>query len=368
MAFIVMRYQAVNANIMSLGGIAIAIGAMVDAAIVMIENAHKHLERWRHENPGRDPDAAQQMELIGTAASEVGPALFFCLLIITLSFVPVFTLEAQEGRLFAPLAFTKTYSMAAAAGLSVSLIPVLMVAFIRGHIRDESQNPLNRALIGAYRPVIGWVMQRPWLTLGIAVLLLAATAYPALRIGSEFMPPLNEGTLLYMPTALPGLSAGKAAELLQQTDRLIKQFPEVKSVFGKAGRAETATDPAPLEMSETTIEFKPANQWRAGLTIDKLTGQLDAALHIPGYSNIWVPPIRNRIDMLATGIKSPVGIKVAGPDLNVIERVGGQIEQLIKTIPGTASAFSERVTAGRYIEAKINRLAAAPRATSGVVR
>ncbi len=359
MAFIVMRYQGVNANIMSLGGIAIAIGAMVDAAIVMIENAHKHLERWRHENPGRDPDAAQQMELIGTAASEVGPALFFSLLIITLSFVPVFTLEAQEGRLFSPLAFTKTYSMAAAAGLSVSLVPVLMVAFIRGHIRDELQNPLNRALIAAYRPAIAWVLHRPWLTLGMAVLLLAATAYPVLRIGSEFMPPLNEGTLLYMPTALPGLSAGKAAELLQQTDRLIKQFPEVKSVFGKAGRAETATDPAPLEMSETTIEFKPAKQWRAGMTIEKLTRELDAALHIPGYSNIWVPPIRNRIDMLATGIKSPVGIKVAGPDLNVIERVGGQIEQLIKTIPGTASAFSERVTGGRYIEAKINRLAAA---------
>ena len=359
MSFIVMRYQGVNANIMSLGGIAIAIGAMVDAAIVMIENAHKHLERWRHGNPARDPTAAQQLELVGTAASEVGPALFFCLLIITLSFVPVFTLEAQEGRLFAPLAFTKTYAMAAAAGLSVTLVPVLMVAFIRGHIRDELQNPLNRALTAAYRPVIAWVMQRPWLTLGIAALLLAATAYPALRIGSEFMPPLNEGTLLYMPTALPGLSAEKAAELLQQTDRMIKQFPEVKSVFGKAGRAETATDPAPLEMSETTIEFKPASQWRPGMTIEKLTAQLDAALHIPGYSNIWVPPIRNRIDMLATGIKSPVGIKVAGPDLKVIERVGGQIEQLIKTIPGTASAFSERVTGGRYIEVKIDRLAAA---------
>ena len=359
MAFIVMRYQGVNANIMSLGGIAIAIGAMVDAAIVMIENAHKHLEAWRHSNPGRDPTTSEQMELIGTAAAEVGPALFFCLLIITLSFVPVFTLEAQEGRLFSPLAFTKTYSMAAAAGLSVTLVPVLMVTFIRGHIRDESQNPLNRVLIAAYRPVIRWVLELPWLTLGIAVALLAATAWPLLRIGSEFMPPLDEGTLLYMPTALPGLSAGKAAELLQQTDRIIKTFPEVKSVFGKAGRAETATDPAPLEMSETTIEFKPQNQWRKGMTMEKLTADLDAALHIPGYSNIWVPPIRNRIDMLATGIKSPVGIKVAGPDLKVIEQVGGQIEQLIKTIPGTSSAFSERVTGGRYVEVKLDRLAAA---------
>ncbi|MGH7186122.1 MAG: efflux RND transporter permease subunit, partial [Pseudomonadota bacterium] len=301
MAFIVMYYQGVNANIMSLGGIAIAIGAMVDAAIVMIENAHKHLEAWRHENPGRDPNAAEQMELIGAAAAQVGPALFFSLLIITFSFLPIFTLQAQEGRLFSPLAFTKTYAMAAAAGLSVTLVPVLMVAFIRGHIRDESQNPLNRVLIAAYRPVIGWVMRRPWLTLGIAALLLTATAYPVLRIGSEFMPPLNEGTLLYMPTSLPGLSAGKAAEILQQTDRIIKSFPEVKSVFGKAGRAETATDPAPLEMSETTIEFKPQDQWRPGMTIEKLTAELDAALHIPGYANIWVPPIRNRIDMLATG-------------------------------------------------------------------
>ncbi len=395
MSFIVMRHQGVNANIMSLGGIAIAIGAMVDAAIVMIENAHKHLEAWRHKNPpalsggppstssgqalllrgrgsvppfgkgGRggisvaEPDAATRMELIGTAAAQVGPALFFCLLIITLSFVPVFTLEAQEGRLFSPLAYTKTYAMAGAAGLSVTLVPVLMVAFIRGRILDESKNPLNRALIAIYRPVIGWVLRWPWLTLGGAILLLAGTAYSIRNVGSEFMPPLNEGTLLYMPTALPGLSAGKAAELLQQTDRMIKQFPEVKSVFGKAGRAETATDPAPLEMSETTIEFKPENQWRPGMTIDKLTAELDAALRIPGYANIWVPPIRNRIDMLATGIKSPVGIKVAGPDLKVIERIGAQIEQLIKAVPGTSSAFSERVTGGRYVEVKIDRAAAA---------
>ncbi len=359
MSFIVMRYQGVNANIMSLGGIAIAIGAMVDAAIVMIENAHKHLEIWRHEHPGRNPNAVEQAQLIGTAAGQVGPALFFCLLIIMLSFVPVFTLEAQEGRLFSPLAYTKTYAMAGAAGLSVTLVPVLMVAFIRGRILAESKNPLNRILIAVYRPVIGWVLRCPWLTLALAILLLAGTAYSIRDIGSEFMPPLNEGTLLYMPTALPGLSAGKAAELLQQTDRMIKQFPEVKSVFGKAGRAETATDPAPLEMSETTIEFKPESQWRPGMTSDKLTAELDAALHIPGYANIWVPPIRNRIDMLVTGIKSPVGIKVAGPDLKVIERIGTQIEQLIKTVPGTSSAFSERVTGGRYIEVKIDRAASA---------
>ncbi|MEO7386135.1 MAG: efflux RND transporter permease subunit [Gammaproteobacteria bacterium] len=358
-AFLVMHYQGVNANLMSLGGIAIAIGAMVDAAIVMIENAHKHLETWRHGNPDRDPTASEQRQLIGAAATEVGPALFFCLLIITLSFIPVFTLEAQEGRLFAPLAFTKTWAMAAAAGLSVTLVPVLMVAFIRGRIRGEAENPLNRALLSGYRPVIGWVLQRPWLTLGLAVLLLAITAWPIARIGSEFMPPLNEGTLLYMPTALPGLSAGKAAELLQQTDRIIKTFPEVQSVFGKAGRAETATDPAPLEMSETTIEFKPQDQWRPGMTLDKLTQELDAALQIPGYANLWVPPIRNRIDMLATGIKSPVGVKIAGPDLKTIQRVGAEIEQLLKSIPGTASAFSERVSGGRYIEVNINRQAIA---------
>ena len=358
-SFIVMRYQGVNANIMSLGGIAIAIGAMVDAAIVMIENAHKHLERWRREHPDREPSGSEQFQLIGEAASEVGPALFFSLLIITLSFVPVFTLEAQEGRLFSPLAFTKTYAMAAAAGLSVTVVPVLMTAFIRGHIRGESENPLNRALNVAYRPALAWVMRRPWLTLGTALIVLAATAYPVTRLGTEFMPPLNEGTILYMPSALPGLSAEKAAQLLQQTDRIIKQFPEVESVFGKAGRAETATDPAPLEMFETTIQFKPADQWPAGMTMDELTAQMDSALHIPGLSNIWVPPIRNRIDMLATGIKSPVGIKIAGPDLKVIERVGGELEQLVKTIPGTASAFSERVTGGRYIEVRIDRPAAA---------
>ena len=358
-SFIVMRYQGVNANIMSLGGIAIAVGAMVDAAIVMIENAHKHFERWRHEQPDREPSSVEQFQLIGDAASEVGPALFFSLLIITLSFVPVFTLEAQEGRLFSPLAFTKTYAMAAAAGLSVTLVPVLMTAFIRGHIRSESENPLNRALSAAYRPALAWVMRRPWLTLGAALIVLVATAYPVRNIGSEFMPPLNEGTILYMPSALPGLSGQKAAQLLQQTDRIIRQFPEVESVFGKAGRADTATDPAPVEMFETTIQFKPTDQWPAGMTLDKLIAQMDSALHIPGFSNIWVPPIRNRIDMLATGIKSPVGIKIAGPDLNVIEHIGAEIEQLVKTIPGTASAFSERVNGGRYIEARIDRLAAA---------
>jgi Cu(I)/Ag(I) efflux system membrane protein CusA/SilA len=358
-SFIVMHYQGINANIMSLGGIAIAIGAMVDAAIVMIENAHKQREAWQRENPGAHPSPTQHMSMMTQAATKVGPALFFSLLIITLSFVPVFTLEAQEGRLFSPLAYTKTYAMAAAAGLSVTLIPVLMVYFIRGRIVPETKNPLNRLLIATYRPLIGIVLRFPWLTLVLAVLVLAVSAYPLSRIGSEFMPPLDEGDLLYMPSALPGISAGKAAEILQQTDKLIKSFPEVKRVFGKAGRAETATDPAPLEMVETTIQFKPQEEWRPGMTPEKLVEELDAALKIPGLANIWVPPIRNRIDMLATGIKSPVGIKIAGTDLKTIERIGTEIERLLKSVPGTSSAFFERVTGGRYIDVRIDRVAAA---------
>ncbi len=358
-AFIMMHLQGLNANIMSLGGIAIAIGAMVDAAVVMIENAHKRLEVWRHAHDGRDPQGADRLRVMAEAASEVGPALFFSLLIITLSFIPVFTLEAQEGRLFSPLAFTKTYAMAAAAGLSVTLIPVLMVGLIRGKIVDESRNPLNRLLIRFYRPVIDWALQRPRTTLLIAALSVMVTIWPLKHLGSEFMPPLDEGDLLYMPTALPGLSAGKAAQILQQTDRIIKTFPEVKSVFGKIGRADSATDPAPLEMVETTIQFKPKSQWRAGMTTEKLIREMDAALKIPGMGNIWVQPIRNRIDMLATGIKSPVGIKIAGPDLKVIEQIGAQIEVALKKVPGTSSAFSERVSGGRYIDVVPDRVAAA---------
>jgi Cu(I)/Ag(I) efflux system membrane protein CusA/SilA len=358
-AFIVIEAQGINANIMSLGGIAIAIGAMVDAAIVMIENAHKRLEAFRHAHADRDPDGTERSALIAQAAAEVGPALFFSLLIITLSFLPVFTLEAQEGRLFAPLAYTKTYAMAAAAGLSVTLIPVLMTYFIRGRIRDENENPLNRALIAVYRPALRTVLAHPRATLAVAALALLATAWPIWRLGSEFMPPLDEGDLLYMPTALPGLSAGKASELLQQTDRIIAGFPEVKSVFGKMGRAESATDPAPLEMVETTIQLKPRSEWRAGMTTAKLIEEMDAALRIPGMANVWVQPIRNRIDMLATGIKSPVGIKIAGADLHEIERVGAAIEAVLKEVPGTASVFAERVSGGRYIEVRPDRMAAA---------
>ncbi len=355
-AFSVMQAQGINANIMSLGGIAIAIGAMVDAAVVMIENAHKKLEAWQRAHDGAVPDGAQRAGLIAEAASEVGPALFFSLLIITFSFIPVFALQAQEGRLFAPLAYTKSYAMAAAAGLSVTLIPVLMVTFIRGKIADETANPLNRILIRLYEPVIRWVLARPVLTLVIAVIACASTLWPITRLGTEFMPPLDEGDLLYMPTALPGLSIGKAAEILQQTDRIIKTFPEVERVFGKVGRAESATDPAPLEMVETTVMLKPKSQWRPGLTTDGLIEEMDSALQIPGMGNVWVQPIRNRIDMLATGIKSPVGIKIAGPDLAVIERVGRDIEAVVKTVPGTVSAFSERVSGGRYVEIVPDRM------------
>jgi len=358
-AFIVMHQQGVNANVMSLGGIAIAIGAMVDAAVVMIENAHKHLERWDHEHPGQQLTGEPRWRVVGEAAAEVGPALFFCLLIITLSFIPVFTLEAQEGKLFAPLAFTKTYAMAAAAGLAVTLIPVLMGYLIRGRIPVETANPLNRALIAAYRPLLNGVLKAPRTTLVATVLLLSVSLWPLQHVGSEFMPPLDEGDLLYMPTALPGLSAGKAGELLQQTDRLIKTVPEVLSVYGKAGRADTATDPAPLEMFETTIQFKPRAEWRPGMTPEKLLDELDRTVRVPGLSNIWVPPIRNRIDMLATGIKSPVGVKVAGPDIATIDRLTAEIEAAVKPIEGVSSALAERLTGGRYIDVNIRRADAA---------
>jgi len=358
-AFIVMRHQGVNANIMSLGGIAIAIGAMVDAAVVMIENAHKHLERWRHAHPGERLEGEAHWRVIADAAVEVGPALFFSLLVITLSFIPVFTLEAQEGRLFSPLAFTKTYAMAASAGLAVTLIPVLMGWLIRGRIPDEHRNPLNRLLVAAYRPLLDVVLRFPRATLAAAAVVLAASLWPLQHIGGEFMPRLDEGDLLYMPTALPGLSAQKAAELLQQTDRLIKTVPEVASVHGKAGRAESATDPAPLEMFETTIRFKPRDEWRPGMTQDRLVEELDALVRVPGLANIWVPPIRNRIDMLATGIKSPVGVKVAGTDLATIERLTVDIERVLKGVPGVSSALAERLTGGRYVDVDIRRTDAA---------
>lgn len=353
-SFIVMYYQGVNANIMSLGGIAIAIGAMVDAAIVMIENAHRQLEHFK-DTQG-EPNNAQRITVIIDAASEVGPALFFSLLIITLSFIPVFTLEAQEGKLFAPLAFTKTYAMAAAAGLSVTLIPVLMTMFIRGHIRPEQKNPLNRWLIAIYKPMLSKVLHYPKFTLAIALALVVLTLYPLSKLGSEFMPPLDEGDLLYMPTALPGLSASEASEILQLSDRLIKTVPEVKTVFGKAGRAESATDPAPLEMLETTIQLKPRDEWRPGMTPEKLVEELDARLKIPGMANVWVQPIRNRIDMLSTGIKSPVGIKIGGADLATLEKIGQEVERLMKKVPGASSVIAERVTGGRYIDIKIDRL------------
>ena len=357
-AFVVMHYQGVNANIMSLGGIAIAIGAMVDAAIVMIENAHKQFELWRTTHPGREPTRAEHWAVIADASIQVGPALFFSLLIITLSFIPIFTLEAQEGRLFAPLAFTKTYAMAAAAGLAVTLVPVLMGYFIRGKLPAEESNPLNRWLVRGYRPVLERVLAHPRMTLLAALVLLAITIVPISRLGGEFMPPLDEGDLLYMPSALPGLSAGKASQLLQQMDRQLMATPEVARVFGKMGRAETATDPAPLEMVETTVQFKPREQWRDGMTMEKLIEDLDRRLQIPGVANTWVAPIRNRIDMLATGIKSPVGVKVAGADPLVIDRLAQQIEQAVKQVPGVTSALAERLTGGRYIEVDIDRDAA----------
>ncbi len=359
LAFVVMRMQGINANIMSLGGIAIAIGAMVDGAIVMIENLHKHLERWHIEHPGTAPSGDEHWGVVRAAASEVGPALFTSLLIITLSFLPVFSLQAQEGRLFGPLAYTKTYAMAAAAGLSVTLIPVLMGYWIRGRLPREERNPINRWLIALYSPALDAVLARPKLTLLFAGLVLLSALWPAYRLGSEFLPPLDEGDLLYMPSALPGLSAQKASELLQQTDRMIRTVPEVERVFGKAGRAETATDPAPLEMFETTIQLKPRAQWRPGMTPTRLIEALDAAVQVPGLSNVWVPPIRNRIDMLATGIKSPIGVKVIGARQPEIDRVAAEVARVARTVAGVSSASAEQLGGGRYVDIDIDRVAAA---------
>ncbi|MDU2494290.1 MAG: CusA/CzcA family heavy metal efflux RND transporter [Klebsiella grimontii] len=339
--------------------IAIAIGAMVDAAIVMIENMHKVLEQWRHEHPERQPSSADYWQIAQHAASEVGPALFCSLLIITLSFIPVFTLEAQEGKMFSPLAFTKTWSMAVAAGLGITLVPVLMGYFIRGKIPDETANPLNRWLIRAYEPLLDKVLQWPKATLAAAGLLLVATLWPLAQLGSEFLPQIDEGDLLYMPSTLPGISSREAGRLLQQTDRLIKTIPEVQSVFGKAGRADSATDPAPLTMLETTIQFKPKSEWRPGMTMDKLISELDNTVKVPGIANVWVPPIRNRLDMLATGIKSPVGIKVNGNNLAEIEKTAEEIERIVRNVPGVTSALAERLDGGRYIDITIDRVKAA---------
>lgn len=358
-AFLVMRFQGINANIMSLGGIAIAIGAMVDAAVVMIENAHKHLERWRNENTSDKIPRQEHWKLIVDSAIEVGPALFLSLLIITFSFLPIFTLEGQEGRLFAPLAFTKTYAMAGAAILSVTLIPVLMGYFIRGKIPSEDANPVNRFLTRIYRPALDWSLRYPKKVLIVALLIFATSAWPISQLGGEFMPQMDEGDLLYMPNTLPGLSPGKASELLQQTNRMIKAVPEVETVFGKAGRANTATDPAPLTMFETTIQFKPRSEWRAGMTPEMLVEELDKAVQVPGITNFWIPPIRNRIEMLSTGIKSPIGIKVSGSDLDVIDETAQKLEAVAKKVPGVSSALAERLTGGRYIDVDINRLAAA---------
>lgn len=351
-AFIVMRLQGINANIMSLGGIAIAIGAMVDAAIVMIENLHQRIEEQPLTNENR-------WRVVQEACTEVGPALFFSLLIITLSFLPIFTLENQEGRLFAPLAYTKTYAMAAAAALAVTLVPVLIGLFVRGRIAPADRNPLNRWLMRAYRPVLTAIVHQPRTVIGIAILIVITGLWPASRLGSEFMPELDEGDLLYMPSAYPGISVGKAREILQQTDRLIRTVPEVRTVFGKAGRADSATDPAPLTMIETTIQFRPREEWRPGVTMETLRAELNDLIRFPGLPNLWVMPIKNRIDMLATGIKTPVGIKVAGPDLAVIEQIGLQLEQVVPQVPGTVSVFSERVTGGRYVDVDIDRARAA---------
>ncbi len=353
-AFIAMHLLGMNSNLMSLGGIAIAIGAMVDAAIVMIENAHKHLERLPEEHTAR-----QRTDAMLDACKEVGPALFFSLLIITVSFLPVFTLESQEGRLFSPLAYTKTFSMAGAALLSVTLVPVLMMLFIRGKVMPEAKNPLNRFLIWVYRPIIAWVMRWKKLTIALAVLTLGVSWYPASQLGSEFMPTLNEGTLLYMPASLPGMSITKAAEVLQTQDKLIKSFPEVSSVYGKAGRANTATDPAPTEMFETVINLKPQEEWRPGMTTDKLIAEMDKALQFPGVSNAWTMPIKARIDMLSTGIRTPIGIKVFGKDLGEMEKLAKQIESVVKTVPGTTSAFAERLTGGSYLNIEPDRAALA---------
>ena len=350
-AFLIMYFQGLNANIMSLSGIAIAIGAMVDAAIVMIENAHKHMER--------DAGKKDHWRIIIDASKEVGPALFYSLLIITLSFLPVFTLQAQEGRLFKPLAFTKTYAMAASALLAITVVPVLMGYFIRGKILPEKKNPLNRFLMYVYRPVIHAVLRFKWITIAAALVVLGVTAYPLGKLGSEFMPPLNEGDLLYMPTTDPGISITKAKELLQQTNKIIKSFPEVDHAFGKAGRAETATDPAPLSMIETTITLKPEDEWREGMTMDKLVRELDAAIDFPGLTNAWTMPIKTRIDMLSTGIKTPVGVKLMGPDLNVLSDLGQRIAAVLQTVPGTLSAFPDKAVGGNFLDYRINREEAA---------
>ncbi len=353
-AFIVMFHLGINSNIMSLAGIALAIAEMTDAAIVMVENAHKHLARLDPHAP-----AATRMDAIIAACQEVGPTLFFSLLIITVSFLPIFTLEDQEGRLFQPLALTKTFAMAGAALLSITLVPALMLLLLRGRIPREQDNLLGRLMIRLYQPIIPWVIQWKKSILVVAIAVLALTVYPALRLGTEFMPPLNEGTLLYMPVTLPGISVTKAAETLQTQDKIIKSFPEVASVFGKAGRANTATDPAPLEMTETIINLKPESEWRPGMTIDKLIAELDQSLQIPGFSNAWTMPIKNRTDMLATGIRTPVGIKVFGNDLNEIEKLGKQIEMVIKTVPGTTSVYAERTTGGYYLDIEPDRMALA---------
>ena len=351
-AFLVMKLQGLNANIMSLGGIAIAIGAMIDGAIVMIENMHKHMERTKVTNDNR-------WQIVIRSASEVGPALFFSLLIITVSFIPVFTLEAQEGRMFAPLAFTKTYAMAASAALAITLVPVLMGYFVRGNIRSESSNPVNRVLVGLYQPLLKGVLRYPVAVIVAALILVLLTVWPAQKLGSEFMPELDEGDLMYMPTTYAGLSVGKARELLQQTDKLIATVPEVKSVFGKVGRADTATDPAPLTMIETFIQLHPKSEWRDGMTTDKLKAELDALVKFPGLTNAWVMPIKTRIDMLSTGIKTPLGIKISGPDLDQIESLGRALEELLGDLKGTRSVYSERVSAGRYITIEPDRWAAA---------
>ncbi|PSV07580.1 efflux RND transporter permease subunit [Photobacterium leiognathi] len=351
-AFIIMHWQGINANIMSLGGIAIAIGAMVDGAIVMIENLHKHIERTPLTNENR-------WQVISKAAEEVGTPLFFSLLIITLSFVPVFALEGQEGKMFSPLAFTKTYAMAAAAGLAITLVPVLMGYFVRGRILPESKNPINKALIALYRPMLNISLRFPKTIIAIAIALMASSYYPITKLGSEFIPPLDEGDLMYMPTTYPGISIGKARELLQQTNKLIKTVPEVATVWGKVGRAESATDPAPLTMIETVIQLKPKDQWREGVTSESLRKEFDQLIQFPGLTNAWVMPIKTRIDMLATGIKTPIGIKIAGPDLQVIEKIGAELEPILNNITGTASVYAERVAGGRYITIDIKRRQAA---------
>lgn len=351
-AFIVMHWQGINANIMSLGGIAIAIGAMVDGAIVMIENVHKHIEKTPLTDENR-------WQVIGKAAEEVGPPLFFSLLIITLSFVPVFALEGQEGKMFSPLAFTKTFAMAASAGLAITLVPVLMGYFVRGKILPENKNPINKTLVALYRPLLNLSLRFPKTILLVAVILMGSSYYPISKMGSEFIPPLDEGDLMYMPTTYPGISIGKARELLQQTNKLIKTVPEVDTVWGKVGRAETATDPAPLTMIETVIQFKPKDEWRDGVTTESIKKELDQLIQFPGITNAWVMPIKTRIDMLATGIKTPIGIKIAGPDLNVIEKIGAELEPILNNVKGTTSVYAERVAGGRYINIDIKRRQAA---------